>query len=94
MLREAIDVRAIINLVCPDRARLIERLQRRALHENRLDDAHLDVIRSRLETYEAQTKPLLDFYGPELTHKIDGMQAPILVLRDIICILEQVHLTR
>src|ERR1043165_1180263 len=50
MLQEAIDVRAIINLVCPDRARLIERLQRRALHENRLDDAHLDVIRSRLET--------------------------------------------
>src|SRR4051812_29397906 len=62
MLNEAIQVLAIVNLVCPDKAKLIERLQRRALHENRLDDANLETIRSRLEVYEAQTKPVLDFY--------------------------------
>ena len=58
MLQEAIDVQAVINLVCPDKTKLIERLQRRALHENRLDDASLEVIRSRLETYERDTKPV------------------------------------
>lgn len=84
MLQEAIDVRAVINLVCPDKEKLIERLQRRALHENRLDDAKLDVIRSRLDTYEQLTKPVLDFYGASLVHPIDATQLPIRVLRDIL----------
>jgi adenylate kinase len=90
MLEEAIDVRAIIHLVCPDRAKLIERLQRRALHENRLDDANLETIRLRLEVYEAQNKPILDFYGPKLLRMIDGTQAPALVLRDILDVITSV----
>ena len=89
MLQETIDVQAIINLMCPDIDRLIERLQRRALHENRLDDANLDVIRSRLQTYERQTKPVLDFYGPSLIHNVDATQPPVNVLRDILTILAQ-----
>jgi adenylate kinase len=89
MLQEAIEVHAIINLICPDKNRLIERLQRRALHENRLDDANLDVIRSRLETYERQTKPVLDFYGPNVRHNVDSTQPPVNVLRDILTILAQ-----
>jgi adenylate kinase len=89
MLQEAIDVQAIINLVCPDPNKLIERLQRRALHENRLDDASLDVIRSRLETYERQTKAVLDFYGPERIAPVDATQTPVCVLRDILNILSK-----
>ncbi len=89
MLQESIDVHAIINLVCPDPARLIERLQRRALHENRLDDAHLEVIRSRLETYERQTKPVLDFYGSDRLFPVDATQTPVRVLRDILNIVIQ-----
>jgi adenylate kinase len=81
MLQEAIDVVAVISLICPDREKLIHRLQRRALHENRLDDANLDVIRSRLETYERQTKPVLDFYGAQLTRTVDATQTPVEVLR-------------
>jgi adenylate kinase len=84
MLQETIDVQAIISLVCLDQEKLIERLQRRALHENRLDDANLDVIRSRLQTYERQTKAVLDFYGRDLIHEIDGTQTPAQVLRDIL----------
>ena len=87
MLQETIDVQAIINLVCPDSAQLIQRLQRRALHENRLDDANLEVIRSRLETYERQTKAVLDFYGPDLIHSVDATQTPVRVLWDILNIL-------
>jgi adenylate kinase len=87
MLQEAIEVHAVINLVCPDLNRLVERLQRRALHENRLDDANLDTIRSRLETYERQTRPVLDFYGPKLIHSVDAMQTPVCVARQILDIL-------
>jgi adenylate kinase len=64
--------------------KLVERLIRRALRENRLDDANLDVIRQRLETYERETKPVLDHYGAKLVHKIDSTQTPINVLRDIL----------
>jgi adenylate kinase len=87
MLQEAIEVLAVVNLVCPDKTQLIERLQRRALHENRLDDAHLDVIRARLDTYERQTKPVLDFYGPNLVKPVDAMRSPVNVLRDVLNII-------
>jgi adenylate kinase len=87
MLQEAIEVQAIVNLICPNATQLIERLQRRALHENRLDDANLEVIRTRLETYERQTKAVLDFYGSEVIHNIDATQSPIKVLRDILDVL-------
>ena len=87
ILEEAISVRAVINLICPDMTRLVERLQRRALRENRLDDANLEVIRSRLKIYEDQTRPVLDFYGPGLTHSVDATQPPIQVLHDIIAII-------
>ena len=89
MLTEALDVRAVFNLTCPDLSKLVERLQRRALRENRLDDANLEVIRQRLETYERETKPVLDFYGPGLVHVIDSTQSPINVLRDILRIIAQ-----
>jgi adenylate kinase len=67
----------------------VERLQRRALRENRLDDANLDVIRNRLQTYERETKPVLDYYGTKLVHVIDSTQDPINVLQDILRIIAQ-----
>jgi adenylate kinase len=59
-------------------------MQRRALRENRLDDASLEVIKSRLKTYEKETKPVLNFYGKQLVHRIDADQAPSKVLSDIL----------
>jgi adenylate kinase len=84
MLEESLEVRAVFNLTCSDFNKLVERLQRRALRENRLDDANLAVIRRRLETYETETHPVLDFYGPSLVHTIDSTQTPVNVLRDIL----------
>ncbi|MGZ8898630.1 MAG: adenylate kinase family protein [Limisphaerales bacterium] len=84
MLRDSLNVRAVFYLTCSDFNKLVERLQRRALRENRLDDANLAVIRNRLETYENETKPVLDFYGPDLVHTIDSTQTPVNVLRDIL----------
>jgi adenylate kinase len=84
MLRKLLDVRVIFYLSCPDMDKLVARLQRRALRENRLDDANIDVIRERLETYERETKPVLDFYGPKIVKTIDSTQAPVTVLLDIL----------
>ena len=84
MLRDVLDVRTVFYLSCPDMEKLVARLQRRALRENRLDDANMDIIRSRLETYERETKPVLDFYGKETVKPIDSTQSPVAVLRDIL----------
>jgi len=77
----------VINLFCKDLDIMVERLQARALRENRLDDANLDTIRNRLEVYEAETRPVLDHYGDELVHIIDSTQSPVLVLRDTLEVL-------
>jgi adenylate kinase len=87
MLQSTVKVRFVFYLSCPNLEQLVERLQRRALRENRLDDANIDVIRQRLETYERETRPVLEFYGPELVRTIDSTQTPINVLRDILRIL-------
>jgi adenylate kinase len=84
MLRNLLDVRVVFYLSCPVMNKLVARLQRRALRENRLDDANIDVIRQRLETYERETKPVLDYYGPDVVKTIDSTQTPIKVLRDIL----------
>lgn len=92
MLSETLDVRAVLYLTCPDMSKLVERLQRRALRENRLDDANLNVIRARLETYEKETKPVLDYYGKDLVHTVDSTQSPVKVLMDILKIIAPVPL--
>ncbi len=84
MLKDTLDVRAIFYLHCPNMNKLVERLQRRALRENRLDDANLEIIRRRLKTYERETKPVLRFYGERVMHKIDSTQMPAKVLYDIL----------
>ena len=84
MLKKTLNVVGIFYLRCTDKQNLIKRLQRRALKENRLDDVNLDVIRTRLETYEKETKPVLQYYGRKLVHHIDADQSPVKVLTDIL----------
>lgn len=84
MLSGTLDVKAVFYLHCTNFNALVQRLQRRALKENRLDDANLDVIRHRLKVYDQETKPVLNFYGKKLVHRIDSTQSPTQVLCDIL----------
>jgi adenylate kinase len=84
MLQDTLNVKAIFYLRCTKTERLVHRLQRRALKENRLDDANLNVIRARLKTYERESKPVLDFYGRKVLHRINADQSPAKVLVDIL----------
>ena len=84
ILKDALNVVAIFYLKSADEKNLVHRIQRRAIKENRLDDANLDVIRERLVTYEKETKPLLQFYGRHLVHRINADQTPAKVLSDIL----------
>ncbi len=89
MLTEKLKVHRVFHLDCPDKSKVFERLKRRALKENRLDDINDDVIRHRQEIYEHETKPVLDFYGEKLVTRVDSSQLPYQVLRDILDQLEK-----
>ena len=87
LLDDKLNVVGVLNLFCKDLDIMVERLQVRALRENRLDDANLDTIRNRLEVYEAETRPVLEHYGDDLVHTIDSTQTPVRVLRDVLAVL-------
>lgn len=84
LMGERIDVKAVFHLTCPDRQQLISRLKSRALKDNRLDDANESVIHNRLETYEAESKPLLDFYGNGPVCTVDALQSPAKVMLEVL----------
>jgi len=87
LLEDTIDVVKIIYLVCADMNKMVERLRRRALKENRVDDANDTVIRKRLEVYEKNTKPLLDCYPSDKIAQVDATMSQIKVLQKIIEVL-------
>lgn len=84
IMKDMIEVRKVFHLACPDRAALVARLKKRALKENRFDDANEETICRRLATYDAESRPVLDFYGPQLVQDIDATQPPVKVLQDIL----------
>ena len=84
ILKNTLNVTAVFYMQSSDENKLIARIQRRAIKENRLDDANLRVIRERLQVYEQETMPVLKFYGRHLVHRINSDQAPDKVLVDIL----------
>ena len=63
---------------------MAKRLRQRALKENRLDDASDEVIRRRWDVYEAESRPVLDYYPPDLIERVDALHSPLEVLHDIL----------
>ncbi|HEV2095883.1 MAG TPA: nucleoside monophosphate kinase, partial [Chthoniobacterales bacterium] len=84
IMDELIDVKKVFHLSCPDRDTLFMRLKKRALKDNRLDDANEEVIKRRLATYETESKPVLVYYGQDRITSIDATQPPAKVLLHIL----------
>jgi len=84
LLSNTLNVIVFFYLTASKPETLVKRLQRRALKENRLDDANLDVIRERLKTYEKETKPVLDFYGKKLIQRINTDGMPVEIFSNIL----------
>lgn len=83
ILEGYLDVHRVFHLTCPNRAELARRMRKRALKENRYDDASDDVIAQRIMTYDEETRPLIAHYGEKVS-EIDGTQQPVAVLHGII----------
>ncbi|MFN2106142.1 MAG: adenylate kinase [Candidatus Promineifilaceae bacterium] len=68
---------------------LVERLLKRAILEGRADDNE-ETIRTRMQVYEDQTKPLLDYYGEKgLVVPVDGQQAIDEVQEDLVKVIDE-----
>jgi hypothetical protein len=63
---------------------MIKRLRRRALKENRIDDANEEVIRRRWAVYERETFPVLDYYPRSIIKEVDATGSPARVLEYIL----------
>ncbi len=84
IIEKHIKVLKVIHLVCKDEASMFERLRRRALKENRFDDANEATIRRRWAVYENETRPVLDHYKKNLILEVDSIGSPARVMRDIL----------
>lgn len=81
---EYIEVLEIIHLICSNEDKMFERLRRRALKENRVDDAREDVIRRRWRVYQEETRPVLAHYPESIIKTVDALGSPASVLQHIL----------
>ena len=84
IMEQMIDVEKVFHLACPNRETLFVRLKKRALKDNRLDDANEQVIQKRLNIYENESRPVLTYYPKDRITVVDAMQPPAKVLFDIL----------
>lgn len=87
LLDPHIEVLKIVHLTCTDQETMVQRLRKRALEQNRHDDADENVIRHRWTVYERHTHPLLAHYKRSLIAKVDAMGTPAQVLRNVLDVL-------
>ncbi len=83
-MKEFVQVRHVIVLEISDTQELLRRIQRRARLEGRLDDIELSELQRRLAEYEEQTRQIIEFYPPHIVSRVDAMQRPLEVLRDVL----------
>ena len=93
IMDDTIEVLRIVHLVCRDQEAMFERLRRRALKENRYDDADETVIRNRWYVYDKESVPVLNYYAGNLIEEVDSIGSPAQVLGNILPIVEPIQNT-
>ncbi len=84
LMDKHIRVLRVIHLVCDDEKKMVDRLRRRALKENRADDAREEVIRRRWEVYKRETMPVLAHYPKDVVREVSAVGSPASVLQHIL----------
>jgi adenylate kinase len=91
LMDKYIDVLGVIHLVANDRDEMVKRLSKRAMQQNRADDAREEVVRNRLEVYDRETEPVLKHYDPSIVHQVDAIGSPGAVLGEILRVLSPIR---
>ena len=84
IMNQHINILQIIHLFCNDEEAMIKRLRKRALKENRIDDAREDVIRRRWEVYRRETQPVLRHYPDSIISTVEAIDSPAAVLQGVL----------
>lgn len=84
---DIINVQHVIHLVCANVDAMVDRIKRRAIRENRVDDANEEIIRTRFEIYRKESEPVINYYPKEIVSQIDAIQSPAEVLSEILKVL-------
>lgn len=84
LVKDHLEIRRVINLQCTDEEDMIHRIRRRAIRENRADDANENVIRRRFEVYREKSAPLLSFFDDDDIATIDANGSPAEVLQQVL----------
>ena len=84
VLRDYADVLAVIHLDAPDIEEMVERMKRRAIQQNRHDDADETVIRRRFQVFDRDTAPVLQQYDPSIVYRVNAVGSPARVLLDVL----------
>ena len=93
LMDDHIHVYKVIHLTCSDEKEMFQRLRRRALKSNRIDDADEGVIRNRWEVYQRETAPVLGHYPKEDIVEIDSIGSPAVILHDILEVVTEIQNT-
>jgi adenylate kinase len=91
-----IEVLQVIHLVCNDQEEMFQRLRKRALKQNRPDDADEKVIRQRWDVYEKETYPVLQHYPQDMIVEVNSIGSPATILHDIldtVVVIQDKHFT-
>lgn len=91
LMDEQIEVLKIVHLHCSNEDAFIDRLRKRALKENRVDDAEESVIRRRFEVYRQETHSTLHHYPADLVTQIEAVGSHAQVLLSILEVLVPVR---
>lgn len=84
LVKDHIDILQVVNLSCDSEEEMIHRMRRRAIRENRADDANEDVIRARFDVFREISKPVLECYPEEIISTVEAKGSPAEVLRKIL----------
>ena len=80
----SIEVVQVLHLVAPDVDSMVARMKKRALEQNRPDDADESVIRKRFAVSSKETHPVLEHYDGGLVAEIDAMGTPVEVFHRVL----------
>ncbi len=84
LVKDHLEILQVINLQCSDEEEMIHRMRRRAIRENRADDANEDVIRNRFKVFREKSSAVLECYPSEIISTVNANGSPAEVLKRIL----------
>ena len=84
LVKDHLEILQVIHLYCSDEEEMIHRIRRRAIRENRADDANEDVIRNRFVVFREKSAAVLGCYSDEIISSINANGSPAEVLSRVL----------